>query len=234
MKKKPTKYDLAMTRYERWSQCFKIDGVNIKMSKLKDLRAIQNKKDWAREIRNRWYQKWNILLEDLKPFGTVWMRHKEIGCIGRLLTCSKSSISEEWGISTDWIKDDEAGMILTTPNKELPLLIGSLSPTGEETLYKRLQGEIKEAPERPDLIKRYSSISYHLQRVGRFIGSCHQIIISYIYNKYGDTLYKNKFSDTLVKLTINGREYIYIHKNGTSYDRHNLITPEDPTITEII
>jgi hypothetical protein len=217
-----------------WEPKIRIDELTINQSKLNDLKAIQRKVEWARDIRARKHKEWSILAEELKLLGSVWMKVQRKQEIGRILTCSTDTYGGGLGISINWIDRDENGIILTTPNKNLPLLIGSLTPEGEKILEKRLRGEIKEVPHRPDLINRYQTIEAHLMRAGRFIGVCRQIIITYIYNKYGDTMYGNKYSDTTVKLTISGKEYIYIHKNGTSYNRNNLITPEDSIIKETI
>jgi hypothetical protein len=205
-------------------------GPQVWKKKLYDLPAIQKKIDWVIGIQNQWYQKWKELVNEIKPFEAVWEKNlSEKNCLGRILNCSKNPYADtdSWGVSIDWIRDDENGLIRTTPNSKLPLLIGTLTPKGDSILEKRIRRDIPEIPERPDLIQRYLIIEKHLHRSGYFLRCCKQIIVAYLYDKYHDQMY-DRYHDFIFEITISGKEYIYVKKGSP-----DLFSP-DSIIKEIV
>lgn len=225
-KKRRTRQQQINWLIDRFNSSFVAGGLRVWNTKLDDLHKIQAKIDWAVERRQRLHKEWDVILEELKSLGgRCWTPPREIEkaipmpemYIGRCLTDST------WGISFDWLHRRPIEIIQTTPDKELPLLIGvyEKNSEAEKFLDRRIRGEEKGIPRNDALWERYERYERMRDRTSRFLHCCYSLIVRHMKLKYDVSPDIARLRIPMVyHLELDGHDYIFVAEQG-------WIDPED-------
>jgi len=198
--------------------------------KYHDVKRMELRREESLRTRDRAIRKyWNRFFDEGRKYGKIWGYVPEYGNPkGR----DKTIFTFEGnGFSTDCPKTIRDRIAMATP-EELPLLINEEMDENTRTYFKKvLSGEEIGIPFKQDIVDIHNTFNHRRSKFRTVLSVANNAIRDYVERKYAHLRKKSESHQCMIKMVINGREYIY---TLNSHKFELIHTPESYLVEETI